>query len=79
MNTTVLYLATTLATVAIGVTGWFAMNVSTINGRIDSVTTAQAATQQKTDDIDIRLTRIEGKLDCALSKLCQNTNVTLTK
>ncbi|MDE1944830.1 MAG: hypothetical protein KGI03_00960 [Patescibacteria group bacterium] len=61
-------IASIAAGVAIAVSGWFASQVSTLANRVDTVQTAEAATQQQTTDVDARLTRIENKLDTVISK-----------
>ena len=56
-------LAVITSSLALAMSGWFASGISSANGRINLVESAQAATKQQAEDIDARLTRIETKLD----------------
>lgn len=59
-------IATITASVALAISGWFASSIASTNNRVNVVETAEAATNQKTVDIDARLTRIENKLDALI-------------
>jgi prefoldin subunit 5 len=56
-------LATIISGVSLAAASWFGNSVSNLATKIDTVSNAEAATAQKTDDVDVRLTRIENKLD----------------
>jgi cell division protein FtsB len=57
-----------LVPVVIAIFSYFGVSLSTLASRVDSLQAQSAAQQQATTDIDARLTRIENKLDTALSQ-----------
>lgn len=59
-------LITILAAVAMGISGWFVSAQTGLSNRVDTLSAAEAANDQKTSDVDARLTRIEDKLDAVL-------------
>lgn len=61
-------LAGIISTVALAVAGYLATTSQTLSQRIDQVDVSNAKVQQQVNDIDVRTTRIEDKLDRLLQK-----------
>lgn len=59
--------ASITATIAIAVAGWFGTQSQALSTRVDGLSIQEAARGQQVQDVDTRLTRIENKLDRALS------------
>jgi hypothetical protein len=67
MSTAMQFIYGTLVTVAVAVSGYFGTTAAATSARVDNLATQQAATAQKTIDVDSRLTRIENKIDQIIS------------